>query len=442
MQRRELGPIEHCMWHGDKVSRLNFTTVATIHGALEREHLERALEHLQKRHPLLRARVVTSWGKPAMVFDQQNPIKIHEHDLDEQATFALTEERLRAWIDPTKPPLMRFDWVRRADKTNTHTLLLTFHHIIGDGISGTLAARDLLEASAAVARGESLPAPTPLPIRESIERCVPKEVRRKGMWRQFFTHARGLLSWIWKHGRPSGPRLDRQHVRIQDRQINMARRTLSKAETDTLVEAAREHQTTVHGALAASIMTTIAEDLGKTSPLLFGSPVDVRERVEPKVGDDIGMYVALGVTLHEVDPDKIAFWDLAKQARDDLHAQIEDGGAHTLLPMQARFLALAARLLPAPWFGAFVETAQLPAIGLTNIGRVQFDADFSPFSLEALSFAVSTGVLGKVGVTATTYNGVLTLNFMGMDPCITREHLNALADRVIALVRLNSEPTR
>jgi hypothetical protein len=222
----------------------------------------------------------------------------------------------------------------------------------------------------------------------------------------------------------------------------MARRTLSKAETDTLVEAAREHQTTVHGALAASIMATIAEDLGKTSPLLFGSPVDVRERVEPKIGDDIGMYVALGVTLHEVDPKNVAFWKLAKQARDDLHAQIEDGGAHTLLPMQARFLALAARLLPAPWFGAFVENAQLPAIGLTNIGRVRFDADFSPFSLEALSFAVSTGVLGKVGVTATTYNGVLTLNFMGMDPCITREHLNALADRVIALVRLNSEPTR
>jgi hypothetical protein len=103
--------------------------------------------------------------------------------------------------------------------------------------------------------------------------------------------------------------------------------------------------------------------------------------------------------------------------------------------MQARFLAFAARLLPANWFGTIVEKAQLPGLGLTNIGRVQFDADFSPFSLEELSFAVSTGVLGKIGVTATTYNGVLTLNFMGMEPCIEREHLNALADRAVALVK-------
>jgi NRPS condensation-like uncharacterized protein len=435
MQRRDLGPIEHCMWHGDKVLRLNFTTIARVRGDLRREHLEQALEHMVARHPLLGARLVTSWGKPSLVFDQTNPIALQEHKLDEQDTRALTETRLRARIDPTKPPLMRFDWVRHAGTEDEHTLLLTFHHIIGDGISGTLAARDLLEAAATVARGASLPSLEMLPIRESIERCAPTEVKRKGMWRQFFAHVRGFLGWIFKHGKPVEPRLDRKRVRVQDRQVNMARRTLSSEETTALVKAAREHQTTVHGALAAAIMTAVAEDRGKTSPLLFGSPVDVRERIEPKVGDDIGMYVALGVTLHEVAPDKVVFWKLASEARDELHAQVERGGAHTLLPMQARFLAFAARLLPANWFGTFVEKAQLPGLGLTNIGRVQFDADFSPFSLEELSFAVSTGVLGKIGVTATTYNGVLTLNFMGMEPCIEREHLNALADRAVALVK-------
>ena len=158
---------------------------------------------------------------------------------------------------------------------------------------------------------------------------------------------------------------------------------------------------------------------------------DVRERVEPKVGDDIGMYVALGVTLHKVEPERVDFWALARDARDQLFSQVEDGGVHSLLPIQGGFLALAARLLPAKWFGAFVETAQLPGVGLTNIGRVVFDTDLSPLSIEHLSFGVSTGVLGKIGVTATTFDGTLTLNFMAMEPCITREHLNALADDVM-----------
>ena len=137
MQRRDLGPIEHCMWHGDKVLRLNFTTIARVRGDLRREHLEQALEHMVERHPLLGARLTCPWGIIIFSSDTMIIIAFQEHKLDEQDTRALTETRLRAWIDPTKPPLMRFDWVRHAGTEDEHTLLLTFHHIIGDGISGT-----------------------------------------------------------------------------------------------------------------------------------------------------------------------------------------------------------------------------------------------------------------------------------------------------------------
>ena len=438
MRRRELGPIEHCMWHGDKVSRLNFTTIARVRGHITSEHLRLALDHLQQRHPLLEARLVapSPWSTPALVFDAPRELSFDEHDLDEQATLDLTEQRLRTWIDPSEAPLMRVDWVRHTNEHSDNeddlsTLLLTFHHIIGDGISGTLAVRDLTEALAKLVRGEQLEVPEKLPVRESIERCVPKEVRRRGLWRRFFGHLRRIVGWIIKHGKPVELRLDRKRVPIIERQICMARRQLVPDETRALVKAARENETTVHGALAAAILHATAEDRGKTSPLLFASPVDVRERVEPKVGDDIGMYVALGVTLHKVEPERVDFWALARDARDQLFSQVEDGGVHSLLPIQGGFLALAARLLPAKWFGAFVETAQLPGVGLTNIGRVVFDTDLSPLSIEHLSFGVSTGVLGKIGVTATTFDGTLTLNFMAMEPCITREHLNALADDVM-----------
>ncbi|CAN0558200.1 unnamed protein product, partial [Laminaria digitata] len=292
-------------------------------------------------------------------------------------------------------PLARFDWLVHAPDHST--IMLTFHHIIGDGISGAYVMRDLLESIAANMGGsDSFERPI-LPVRREIEAHVPAALVSRGMWRQFFARIGAMLSWMWRHGKPKGPLADDPRSSAGGRKVCVIPRVLEPARTQRIVDASRANQTTVHGALSAAIMLAASEEHGKPTPMLFASPVNVRETMEPPIEDDVGLFVSIGATLHQVDPGAQDFWELAREARQELRAFIDDGGAFTLLPMQSKALVWWARLLPASWFAKLVRRVQLPGVGLTNIGRADIASAYGALSIERLGFAVSLGCSREKG---------------------------------------------
>lgn len=115
---------------------------------------------------------------------------------------------------------------------------------------------------------------------------------------------------------------------------------------------------------------------------------------------------------------------------------VDAGRAFTLIPVQAMGLAwLARRRLHPPLYASIARNVQLPGVGLTNIGRVAIESVYGPLRIERLGFAASPGVLADFAVTAATLDDTLWMNFMAMEPCITRAHAERLAARTAALLR-------
>src|SRR5690606_29974877 len=81
------------------------------------------------------------------VFQRENvreiPLRVEDSPASQEITHWL-EEELELSVPWKQGPMVRCTWIRHADQF--HQLLVTFHHIIGDGISGVHFLGDLLRA--------------------------------------------------------------------------------------------------------------------------------------------------------------------------------------------------------------------------------------------------------------------------------------------------------
>lgn len=142
----------------------NIPIALRIEGTLECEALHRALSEIVRRHEILRARFVVHEGQPsqsiAPVLDLPLPIE----DLTDLSGLVQTERvRLlmlnesRLSFDLTIGPLIRARLLRLSQ--TDHVLLLTIHHIVADGWSMRLVARELTKLYEAFTQGLDSPLP-------------------------------------------------------------------------------------------------------------------------------------------------------------------------------------------------------------------------------------------------------------------------------------------
>ncbi|MCX4744333.1 amino acid adenylation domain-containing protein [Kitasatospora sp. NBC_01287] len=137
-----------------------------VTGPLDVSALRTALSGLVVRHEVLRTRFTADEaGQPAQLVDAPWPVEVGVHDLREAeereaaARDLLRSAALRPFDLAAGRPL-RADLVRLADEEQY--LLLTVHHIVADGWSEGILARELRElyAAALADRAAELPEPT------------------------------------------------------------------------------------------------------------------------------------------------------------------------------------------------------------------------------------------------------------------------------------------
>jgi len=138
----------------------NVPAVIRLDGPLDGAVLAASLEELARRHETLRTRFVAEPGGPVQVVDPPAPIPLPEIDLTDlpadEARRLARAEALRPF-DLTRGPLLRAALARLGGKE--HLLLLTLHHIVSDGWSLRVLARELGDIYGAFAQGR----PSPLP---------------------------------------------------------------------------------------------------------------------------------------------------------------------------------------------------------------------------------------------------------------------------------------
>ena len=164
---RALGLRERCLYLYSERNPMPFVLAAEFSIALDAHRLRDALVAVQCRHPLLSAYLKND-PETGPGFRRKVPVApidlIVHQDFDHDWQLLAAEELTRPF-DTATAPLMR---AMLATRQMTSTLLLTFDHVIADGISAVLVLNDLL----AELNGESLPT---LPLPKSLEELATRQ---------------------------------------------------------------------------------------------------------------------------------------------------------------------------------------------------------------------------------------------------------------------------
>ena len=170
-----LAPAQQRLWLTDRIAdpadrwTYNMAGGLRLTGALDAQALQSSLDALVARHEILRtgypgdangapyARIM-----PALSIDLPvSDLSALSHARRDPALQELAENQAREPFDLAHPPLLRARLVRLAE--DDHALLITLHHIVGDGWSiGVLL--DSLAAAYNAARSGAAAALEPLPI--------------------------------------------------------------------------------------------------------------------------------------------------------------------------------------------------------------------------------------------------------------------------------------
>ncbi|HEY0735657.1 MAG TPA: amino acid adenylation domain-containing protein, partial [Herpetosiphonaceae bacterium] len=119
-----------------------------LHGPINLDALQQALDALVQRHETLRTTFVMLDGQPLQVIAPHQPIALVLHDLQqlapderEAAAARLAAEDAGSPFDLQRGPLLRATVLQLGP--TEHVLLLAIHHLIGDGWSWRVLAREL-----------------------------------------------------------------------------------------------------------------------------------------------------------------------------------------------------------------------------------------------------------------------------------------------------------
>ncbi len=419
---RPLSSIEQTVWRISRGASLNFTTIARVRGDLTVEMLRRGLDAAQARHPYFRVAIDGSnQVQPWFVEGSGAPIPL-ETSSDEWCEVVQREVHRTIADDG---PLARVVWVPFEGGGR---VLLTLHHCISDGKSGVFAMRDIL----AGAQGETL---VPLHDIQPVDDRLAKNGRG-------WAGRRGVLGFVagefWKDavsGKAMPPRYD-STPRCTERTTMVLPREFEPEFVSRLAKRARAEKTSVHGALLAAIAIGVVRDREQDSAVVsVGSPVDMRETLEPPVGEDVGFYISV-LPYRRKLTGRESVWDIAREIKAQLIAGKAAKREHILanaMPFVEKVIR-GKRRTPTDFVHTWEKVVQSTA-GLTNLGRLSIRTDYGSFQAEAVHFMVSPSALGAYVCTATSTNGRMNWNFQYSTPTFTREHAESLTDATVALVR-------
>ena len=345
------------------------------------------------------------------------------------------EYELNRTFNPEQSPLARAVLLRHNELESR--LFFTFHHSIGDAMSGAYVMRDLFRAVAGAEQGLDPELP-PLSPKKAMNAYFPAWARGwPGTWRYTKLSLRILSSLLIK-GRPTTPHFDAGPASGRWR-ARIAAHELDGDLVNRLHHKARQENTTLHGALLAAQILAMAEDRADRGARNYfvGSPVNLRRKLSPPVQDDVGFFVTMGFSMNRVRPGE-DFWALAGEIRKSLWDCVECGDPF-LYVIQHQQLSIFTRLLGLGTLGRHVYSrvfrlVNMGGMAFSNIGRVDLEIKNGGIVMESLGFAASGAGASPLMAFASTLGDKTCWNFVGMEPVISRDHTISIADKALRIL--------
>lgn len=397
---RALSPLERWFWILEELSPLNVVARVRVHGELP--ELRPALDALQSRHPLLRVAIETdAAGRDPRFVPTGAPIPLRIATGTDWVT-ETNERELADRIDWRTGPLCRVTIVPTDGGCD---LLVTVSHIISDAVTALSLTRQLLENSGPAEPARPAPEamfPGGFRLWPILRQSVPDLVRQR--WRRPMRLA------------PSTP--------VTGRRTRFVHRSLDPG---PLVEACRREHTTVHGLLAAAMLTAIAREEGAPRVAVIGSPINFRDALG--ISDrEVGAYVATVASFVDYQP----LWPMARAVSADL-ARRRKRGDHYSTINQLRLLC-PQNLAAAGKFLKLVEAGGPGNICLSNIGRHDFPDTIGGHAVSGAQYVSGLSASGYLAALVNTSHGRLSWNFAYIEEAIPTARAERLATASVDLV--------
>ena len=305
----------------------NIPAIIRLKGRLRIAALQQTLTEIVRRHEALRATFNFSDGVPLQDSAAAASFPLPLVDLQdfparerEDKVRQLGAAEARRCFDLGNGPMLRASLLRLA--TDEHLMLLTMHHIVTDGWSYGVLARELKSLYEFIRAGE----PSPLP-ELAIQYIDYAHWQRESMqgevidphleyWKKQLAGVSRVLELPIDHGRPALPTARGGTVQFE----------LSSYLAEELRLVSREEKTTLFMTLLGAFQTLLHQYTNQDD-LLVGTPVASRNT--PGVEDLIGLFVNTLVLRTDLSGDP-SFRKLLGRVRD-----VTLGGhAHQELPFE------------------------------------------------------------------------------------------------------------
>ncbi len=215
-----LSSAQQRLWLFEQLERgkaaYNLPSALRLVGVLDEDALERSFTALLERHEILRATFREADGAPRQIISSSPPPVFRRVDLQavpaparEDEALRLAREEASAPFDLSRGPLLRVTLIRLDARE--HLLVVVMHHIVSDGASFSLLARELSALYAAFAQGTSSSL-QPLPV-QYPDYALWRRERDTGAalaeplswWRQRLAGASAALDLPTDRPRPPSP---------------------------------------------------------------------------------------------------------------------------------------------------------------------------------------------------------------------------------------------
>lgn len=417
---RALGPAEEIFWRLDGSSPMNTAATVKVSGPLTEEKLRIALNAIQKRHPKLRVKMQDRGkSKPWMVSGVgEIPIKSINADVD---IIQYVQEQLLVPFDSESGPLIRYGLQKKSD--NESIIVLELHHAIGDGKSGILLTRDLMSAlqqvdETGVAELEVLPQ-----VNYYRERFPASTKGFRGLFGYLMTIFRLVMS-VLPLGKPQFLHVN-ENVPVEDRGLAILSKLFEADLMKKLVAKCKEEDTSVHGAMYAAIVLAAAKDIGQGDAVCVGcaSSINLRDRITPPVGDDVGYFVSAVGSGHKVSSHD-QLWPLARAIRDGAVKARNEKMDMLLMPYPYNLHARVGRHMQQEKYAKYLEGAHNPpCIVVTNVGNIDIPVNYGAFKIEDIGMFANPSVLTPFGSVISTLKGLMRWTLIGSTPVVTKQQL-------------------
>jgi amino acid adenylation domain-containing protein len=327
----ELSFAQQRLWFLDQFepggSAYNIPAALRLTGLLDVSVLEQCLQEIVNRHESLRTAFPIIDGQARQVVTPVLTADLSVLDLRkvseiqrEKDMIHIAAQEARGPFDLSKGPLWRV--LALKIREDEHILLITMHHIISDGWSLGILARELIALYIPFLRGEKKQLPE-LPIQYGDYACW-QHARIQGeflkselaYWKEQLRDASLILELPGDYPRPP----------VQSSQGALFKFELSNSLSQELQRFSREQETTLFMTLLAAFNVLLYRYTGQED-ILVGSPIAGRDR--PETEGLIGFFVNTLVLRTKLSA-RLSFPELLKQVREVML----DAYAHQNMPFE------------------------------------------------------------------------------------------------------------